>query len=107
MRPSAARSRLLALAPPGLLVLGMAVLAVSAALVGLALLAATRTGRQQLADAGLAIAVIGYLVAATLLIHLDPTPKIDVWVTLQQAADGILRGDNMYAQNWTGSPGVQ
>src|SRR3954452_2215899 len=82
-------------------------LAASAVLVALALLAAVLTGRSRLADAGLGVAVIGYLVAATLLIHLDPTPKIDVWVTLQQAADGILRGDNMYAQNWTGSPGVQ
>ena len=83
------------------------VLAGSAVLVALALLGSVRTGRRWLADAGLAVAVIGYLIASVLLIHLDPTPKIDVWVTLQQAADGILRGDNMYAQNWTGSPGVQ
>lgn len=83
------------------------VLAAGAMLVGLALLGSGLTGRRRLADAGLAVAVVGYLIAAVLLIHLDPTPKIDVWVTLQQAADGILRGDNMYAQNWTGSPGVQ
>ncbi len=83
------------------------VLAASAALVALALLGSVLTGRRRLADAGLGAAVIGYLIAAALLIHLDPTPKIDVWVTLQQAADGIARGDNMYAQNWTGSPGVQ
>jgi hypothetical protein len=83
------------------------VFAVSAVLAGLTLLGAAITGRQRLADAGLGAAVLGYLTAAVLLIHLDPTPKIDVWVTLQQAADGILRGDNMYAQNWTGSPGVQ
>ena len=83
------------------------VLAASAVLVALALLAAAKTGHRRLADVGLGAAVIGYLIAAALLIHLDPTPKIDVWVTLQQAADGIARGDNMYAQNWTGSPGVQ
>jgi hypothetical protein len=83
------------------------VLAASAVLVALALLGSVLTERRQLADVGLGVAVVGYLIAAALLIHLDPTPKIDVWVTLQQAADGIARGDNMYAQNWTGSPGVQ
>ena len=83
------------------------VLAASAILVAFALVGSAVTGRRRLADAGLGAAAIGYLIAATLLIHLDPKPKIDVWVTLQQAADGILRGDNMYAQNWTGSPGVQ
>jgi len=83
------------------------VLAASAALVALAMLGSVLTGRRRFADAGLGAAVVGYLIAAVMLIHLDPTPKIDVWVTLQQAADGILRGDNMYAQNWSGSPGVQ
>ncbi|MBT0771027.1 DUF2029 domain-containing protein [Kineosporia sp. J2-2] len=59
------------------------------------------------AQIALGLAAIGYVAAAALLIHWDPAPKIDVWVTLQQAADGILDGKNMYAQNWSDSPGVQ
>jgi hypothetical protein len=57
--------------------------------------------------APVAAAAVGYLIAAILLIHWDPAPTIDVWVTLQQAADGIRHGQNIYAMNWTGSPGVQ
>lgn len=72
---------------------------------GIALATARR--RPGPALSALALAAIGYVVAAALLIHWDPTPKIDVWVTLQQAADGLLHGENMYAQNWSGSPGVQ
>jgi hypothetical protein len=83
------------------------VYAASAVLVAGAVLASVLTRRQRLADLGLAVAVVGYLIAATLLIHLDPHPKIDVWVMLQQTADGIRHGQNMYTQNWTGSPGVQ
>jgi hypothetical protein len=58
-------------------------------------------------DVALGVAVAGFLAVATALIHLDPRPKIDVWVTLQQAADAIGRGDDMYAVQWTNSPGVQ
>jgi hypothetical protein len=58
-------------------------------------------------DVALGVAATGYLAVAAALIHLDPRPKIDVWVTLQQAADAIARGDNMYAVEWTNSPGVQ
>lgn len=55
----------------------------------------------------LAVAMVGYLVGAVLLIHGDPRPRIDVWITLQQAADGIANGQNIYALNWHDSPGVQ
>jgi hypothetical protein len=58
-------------------------------------------------DLALGVALAGYLAAATTLIRLDPTPKIDVWVILQQAADGLLNGQNMYTQEWVDSPGVQ
>jgi len=92
-------------APDGRLV--HLVYAAAAALVAVAVLASGLVGRRWLADAGLAVAVIGYLIAAALLIHLDPAPKIDVWVMLQQTADGILHGKDMYSQNWSGSPGVQ
>ncbi len=83
------------------------VYAASAVLVALAVVGAALTGRRRTADLGLLAAVIGYLIAAALLIHLDPTPKIDVWVMLQQTADGLLHGKDMYTQNWSGSPGVQ
>jgi hypothetical protein len=58
-------------------------------------------------DMALGVAVVGYLGTAAALIHLDPTPKIDVWVTLQQATDAVARGQNIYTQIWVGSPGVQ
>ena len=37
----------------------------------------------------------------------DRAPKIDVWVVLQQGADALGRGENLYTQQWTDSPGVQ
>ena len=37
----------------------------------------------------------------------DKAPRIDVWVVLQQGADALARGDNVYTQQWTNSPGVQ
>ncbi|NLT53692.1 MAG: hypothetical protein GXX79_03805 [Actinomycetales bacterium] len=58
-------------------------------------------------DAALGVAALAYLASAVALIRLDPRPRIDVWVTLQQASDALWRGDNFYAVNWTGSPGVQ
>ena len=76
----------------------------SAALLAAALCA---TGWQRGPDLALGVALAGYLAAATVLIRLDPAPRIDVWVTLQQAADGMLDGQNMYTQQWVGSPGVQ
>ena len=70
---------------------------------------ALSTVRRRLAPAliALGLTAVAYVVAAALLIHGDPTPKIDVWVTLQQASDGILDGKNMYTQDWSNSPGVQ
>ncbi len=35
-----------------------------------------------------------------------PEPRIDVWLTLQQAADGLAEGKNPYTMMWVGSPGV-
>ncbi|GLY18638.1 hypothetical protein Kisp01_56520 [Kineosporia sp. NBRC 101677] len=70
---------------------------------------ALSTLRRRLGPAyvALGLTAVGYVTAAAMLIHWDPEPKIDVWITLQQAADGMLEGKNMYAQNWTNSPGVQ
>jgi len=50
---------------------------------------------------------IAYGVSSVLAIRTDPAPKIDVWVTLQQAADAMARGENFYAVTWVDSPGVQ
>ena len=83
---------------PAPLVLGLTALSVAALL-----LVPGRRGP----DAALAVAVLGYLGASAALIRLDPAPRIDVWVILQQAADGLLRGDNPYTQEWVGSPGVR
>jgi hypothetical protein len=58
-------------------------------------------------DVALGLAVAAFVAVSVALVHLDPRPRIDVWVTLQQAADAIGRGDNMYAVEWTNSPGVQ
>ena len=54
-----------------------------------------------------AVAVTGYAACAATAVISSPRPRIDVWVTLQQAADGLARGENFYAMSWTGSPGIQ
>lgn len=58
------------------------------------------------ADAGLLVAVAGYVTATTLLVHGDPAPRIDVWYTLQGAADALVHGGSPYSQVWIGPPGV-
>jgi hypothetical protein len=58
------------------------------------------------ADAGLLVAVGGYVVATVLLVHGDPAPRIDVWYTLQGAADALVHGGDPYTQVWIGPPGV-
>ncbi|GAB3263082.1 hypothetical protein [Kineosporia babensis] len=83
------------------------VYAVSALVLALGTAISTAQRRITAAYAALGLAVVGYVAAAAMLIHWDPEPKIDVWITLQQAADGMLEGKNMYAQTWTDSPGVQ
>jgi hypothetical protein len=57
--------------------------------------------------AALSVAVAGYLTAGVVAIVSDPAPRIDVWVTLQQAADALARGISFYEVSWTGSPGVK
>ena len=56
---------------------------------------------------GGAVAVVSYAACAAAAVVSDPRPRIDVWVTLQQASDGLGRGENFYAMTWTGSPGIQ
>jgi hypothetical protein len=57
-------------------------------------------------DLALIIAVCGYLAASAVLIRADPAPSIDVWYTLQGAADSLGAGRNIYREIWLGPPGV-
>ncbi len=52
------------------------------------------------------LALLTQVSVATVAIVGDPAPRIDVWVVLQQASEGLLHGSNMYTAVWTGSPGV-
>ena len=54
-----------------------------------------------------ALAVATHVALAAIAILGDTAPRIDVWVVLQQGADALGRGDNVYTQQWTDSPGVQ
>ena len=90
------------LAPTGLAV------ATSALVVApLACAVALWSGRRRGATTALAAAVAGYAVAAATAVVSSPRPRIDVWVTLQQASDGLAGLENFYAMTWTGSPGIQ
>lgn len=53
------------------------------------------------------VGVLTFVAVSATAIVLDPAPRIDVWVTLQQAADGLADGQNMYTMHWRGSPGIQ
>ena len=94
-------------APERLWVLGLH--AVAAAVVSGLLLHSAHSGgvrHRRLATIA-AFLVAGFHAAiAALTIVLSPTPRIDVWVVLQQAADAIWRGENIYGRSWVGSPGV-
>lgn len=87
----------------GWLTAALAVLAVGG--LACAVLLALPGRRGALIAAGVAVAAHLALVAVT--VTGDPAPRIDVWVILQQGADATLRGESVYTQQWTGSPGVQ
>lgn len=60
--------------------------------------------------APLAVALAGllaYAATSVTAVLADRAPRIDVWVTLQQSADGLLHGQNMYAMTWVDSPGIK
>ncbi|MGN6610526.1 MAG: hypothetical protein ACTHLJ_02010 [Angustibacter sp.] len=57
--------------------------------------------------AAAAVAATGVVAVAVATIVVVPAPRIDVWVTLQQASDGLAHGQNMYAMTWHDSPGIQ
>ncbi len=52
------------------------------------------------------VAALAYATTTAIAVLADPSPRIDVWVILQQSADGLLRGENMYAMRWVNSPGI-
>ncbi|XVX18845.1 glycosyltransferase family 87 protein [Actinomycetota bacterium] len=53
------------------------------------------------------LAALAHVVASATAIITDPAPRIDVWTILQQGADAIARGENIYDMTWSGSPGVK
>jgi hypothetical protein len=59
------------------------------------------------AVAAYALALATHTALAAVALLGDRAPRIDVWVVLQQGADAIARGENVYTQQWTDSPGVQ
>src|SRR6476661_4847176 len=65
------------------------------------------TNRSRAPRAAGLVAITGYAACAATAVISSPRPRIDVWVTLQQATDGLGRGENFYAMTWTGSPGIQ
>jgi hypothetical protein len=95
------------LAPTGLAV-ATTVLVAGALISALLLTARSRGGHGTSVPlvAG-ATAVLAYAASVATAVISSPRPRIDVWVTLQQAADGMLRGENFYAMTWVGSPGIK
>ena len=93
------------LAPTGLAVASS--LLVAGPLACAALLWSHGRGARRATRAAGATAVLVYAAAAATAVISSPRPRIDVWVTLQQASDGLARGENFYAMSWTGSPGIQ
>ena len=65
------------------------------------------SGRERAALPALVTSIGAYAVAGATAVVSDPAPKIDVWVTLQQASDALARGESFYEVTWTGSPGIQ
>lgn len=80
--------------------------AVAALVVAILLLGAARCSGHRLATVAAALVAGAYTALTTLTIVFSPSPRIDVWVVLQQAADAIGRGENIYGRPWVGSPGV-
>ncbi len=87
---------------------GVGLVVARVVLVGLPLVVAALLwpGREGPAGAALAAGAVGYVAVASVAIVTDPAPRIDVWVTLQQASDALARGVNFYEVTWSGSPGV-
>jgi hypothetical protein len=80
--------------------------AVGVVLVAAVLLAtaphATRVGPA----VAMGLVALTHAALTALAIRHSPAPRIDVWVVLQQAADALARGENLYGRPWVDSPGV-
>lgn len=87
---------------------GTPLVVAKAVLVAVPLLVAVllRSGRPGPTRAALVVTIVGYLAVAGVAVLGDPAPRIDVWVTLQQASDALGRGVNFYGVTWVDSPGV-
>ena len=86
---------------------GLAVARALLMVVPLVVAALLWSGREGPAGAALAVGVVGYVVVGAVAILNDPAPKIDVWVTLQQASDALARGVSFYEVTWVGLPGCR
>ena len=53
------------------------------------------------------IAVLTHVAVAAQAIIADPTPRIDVWHLLNEGADVLKDGGNIYTATWPQSPGVK
>jgi hypothetical protein len=74
-------------------------LAALSAVAALGLLVGSTASRVRAA----ATTLVAGLLGGVLLLRASPAPFIDVWVILQQAADSVVRGDNIYSQCWVGN----
>ena len=63
--------------------------------------------RRRQFEVGCAVALVGMIATSAAVIRLDEAPRIDVWVILQQAADGMANGQNIYEMTWVDSPGIK
>ncbi|HEY7717684.1 MAG TPA: glycosyltransferase 87 family protein [Pedococcus sp.] len=86
---------------------GLAVATTSLVAGPLAVAALLWSGRERAAGAAAVVALVAFATASATAVVTDPAPRIDVWVTLQQAADALARGESFYEVEWTGSPGIQ
>jgi hypothetical protein len=84
----------------------LAIHAAAAAAVTVLLLRSARSPSGPLATVAIGVVAVAHTVIAGLAIAFSPAPRIDVWVVLQQAADAIGRGENIYGRAWVDSPGV-
>ncbi len=63
-------------------------------------------GPRPAVPAAVLVAGLGHVVASILLLRGDPAPSIDVWYTLQGAADALAGGRDIYREVWLAPPGV-
>ncbi|MCA1781641.1 MAG: hypothetical protein ABR500_15435 [Dermatophilaceae bacterium] len=80
--------------------------AVGVLLVTAILLTASRPTGRRGPLAAIGVVALTHTAIAAFAIRHSPAPRIDVWVVLQQAADAMALGENIFGRAWVGSPGV-